>query len=146
LAQIMILTLIIKKSWMKYYNNVLLVRSSLEDAEEERMIIYNKLVRDKIPHIIEKQGKRCEIRVLADEEYEKMLFAKLQEEVQECLSANQSEIVEELADVVEVVYGLLKQKGVTLEEFEHIRLRKKGERGGFDDRLFLTKVWERELF
>jgi predicted house-cleaning noncanonical NTP pyrophosphatase (MazG superfamily) len=111
-----------------------------------RMIIYNKLVRDKIPHIIEKQGKRCEIRVLADEEYEKMLFAKLQEEVQECLSANQSEIVEELADVVEVVYGLLKQKGVTLEEFEHIRLRKKGERGGFDDRLFLTKVWERELF
>jgi predicted house-cleaning noncanonical NTP pyrophosphatase (MazG superfamily) len=146
LAQIMILTLIIKKSWMKYYNNVLLVRSSLEDAEEERMIIYNKLVRDKIPHIIEKQGKRCEIRVLADEEYEKMLFAKLQEEVQECLSANQSEIVEELADVVEVVYGLLKQKGVTLEEFEHIRLRKKGERGGFDDRLFLTKVWERESF
>jgi predicted house-cleaning noncanonical NTP pyrophosphatase (MazG superfamily) len=131
---------------MKYYNNVLLVRSSLEDAEEERMIIYNKLVRDKIPHIIEKQGKRCEIRVLADEEYEKMLFAKLQEEVQECLSANQSEIVEELADVVEVVYGLLKQKGVTLEEFERIRLRKKGERGGFDDRLFLTKVWERELF
>ena len=36
--------------------------------------IYNKLVRDKIPEIIEADGKTCKTEILSDEEYLKMLF------------------------------------------------------------------------
>ncbi len=64
-------------------------------------MIYNKLVRDKIPHIIQENGKRCEFRVLDDQEYKASLRAKLQEEMDECLSANENELVSELADLVD---------------------------------------------
>lgn len=43
-------------------------------------IVYNKLVRDKIPEIIEADGKTCEIEILSDDEYIKMVDAKLDEE------------------------------------------------------------------
>jgi len=106
------------------------------------MKIYNKLVRDKIPQIITEHGKQCEVKILPEEEYEQMLIAKLLEEAKESTDADPSQIVEELADLVEVVYALLQLKGVSREEFDRIRLQKREERGGFDDRVFLIKVWD----
>jgi len=101
------------------------------------MIIYNKLIRDRIPEIIEKSGKKCTIRTLDDEEYIKSLNIKLQEELNEYC---ENEDIEELADLVELVYAILEYKGVSLEEFENIRLKKKDKRGGFDKRIFLESV------
>ena len=46
-------------------------------------IQYNKLVRDKIPEIIEKSGNTCEIEILSNDEYLKMLDMKIEEELQE---------------------------------------------------------------
>ena len=46
-------------------------------------IIYEKLVRDKIPEIIEKSGKQCEIEILSDENYLEMIDKKLDEELAE---------------------------------------------------------------
>lgn len=101
------------------------------------MIIYNKLIRDKIPEIIEKSGNKCTIRNLDDKEYIDSLNKKLQEELNEYY---ENEDIEELADLVELVYSILKYKEISLEEFENIRLQKKDKRGGFDKRLFLLSV------
>lgn len=101
------------------------------------MKVYNKLVRDKIPDIIEAEGRSVKTRILNDEEYRAELNKKLQEEVKEYLDDNN---VEELADIVEVVYGILNSMDVSLEEFENIRKSKADKRGEFQDRVFLEEA------
>lgn len=101
--------------------------------------VYNKLVRDRIPEIIEKSGKKFVIDVMDEEVYKIELNKKLMEEVQEYL---ENESVEEIADILEVIYSILKLKGVTIEEVEHIRKQKKATRGGFDQKIKLIKVIE----
>ncbi len=101
------------------------------------MKIYNKLVRDKIPQIIRADNKQCTTRVLTDVEYLCALKTKLTEEVAEFL---QSESIEELADVVEVVRALVRAKGQTLELLESVRQSKLDRRGGFEKKLFLEAV------
>jgi len=103
-------------------------------------IIYNKLVRDKIPQIIEGSGKTAVVETLDSEAYKKLLDAKLEEELQEYLA---SDTVEELADLVEVVYAILKYKDVDLDTFENIRLIKAAERGAFDKRILLKEVLDK---
>lgn len=48
-----------------------------------KQIQYNKLVRDRIPEIIEASGKTCVTEILSDEAYLKMVDAKLDEEFAE---------------------------------------------------------------
>ena len=99
--------------------------------------IYNKLVRDKIPQIIKQSGKQAIIEEVSGEEYLELLNAKLGEELQEYL---ESESVEELADLVEVVYAIVEHKDVSLQDFEVIRKQKVEERGAFKDKLLLKEV------
>ena len=95
---------------------------------------YHKLVRDKIPEIIENSGKSCETRVLSDEEYLQFLQEKLLEEVAEYRESGSHE---ELADILEVVYALAESIGCTREELLACYEKKHAERGGFRDRVFL---------
>lgn len=105
--------------------------------------MYNKLVRDKIPQIIESNGKQCIAKILNDDEYDAAIKMKLQEELNEFLeSTEQQKQIEELADLVEVVYAFVENKGVKIEEFERIRLRKNEERGGFINKTLLCSVAE----
>lgn len=103
------------------------------------MITYNKLVRDKIPEIILAQGKQCRVSVLKDTEYLINLNLKLEEELEEYLETGE---VEELADLVEVIYAIVESKGITAREFEELRLAKQGQRGAFSKRLYLETVSE----
>ena len=98
---------------------------------------YNKLVRDRIPEIIENSGKTCVCETLPDEQYIEMLNKKLQEEVTEYL---ESGTVEELADIGEVMHAILDYKGIPLEEFQRVRLEKLRERGGFKKKTLLKEV------
>ena len=101
---------------------------------------YNKLIRDLIPEIISNDNNRKAItKVLTDEEYKIELDRKLQEEMQEYL---EDDNVEELADLVEVIYAILDNKKISIEEFEKIRLNKVVKRGAFKEKLFLEKVIE----
>ena len=102
-------------------------------------ITYNKLVRDKIPQIIEQAGKSCICETLPDDLYIQKLNEKLLEEVNEYL---QSESVEELADIGEVMHAILAYKGISVEEFQRVRLAKFTERGGFTQKLLLKEVVE----
>jgi predicted house-cleaning noncanonical NTP pyrophosphatase (MazG superfamily) len=100
------------------------------------MKIYNKLVRDKITDIIEADGRIAKYRILDDNEYRKELNKKLQEEVKEYLDDNN---IEELADIVEVIYGILNSMNVSINEFERIRINKQEERGAFEKKIYLEE-------
>ena len=98
---------------------------------------YNKLVRDLIPEIIEASGKKCSIEILDDEEYIKAIDAKLDEELAEY---HNDQNIEELADLLEVIYAAARARGYSIEELERIRVAKAHERGGFDKRILLKEV------
>lgn len=104
-----------------------------------KSIEYNKLVRDRIPEIIEKAGKQAIVEKVGESQLIKLLNKKLEEELIEYLESGN---VEELADLVEVVYGILDHKGVSIEEFERIRQEKNEKRGAFREGLVLIKVIE----
>lgn len=101
------------------------------------MKVYNKLVRDKIPEIIKAEGRNVKTKVLNDKEYRDELNKKLQEEVKEYLEDNN---IEELADIVEVIYGILNSMDISIEEFEKIRKDKEEKRGAFKEKVFLEEA------
>jgi predicted house-cleaning noncanonical NTP pyrophosphatase (MazG superfamily) len=105
--------------------------------KENNIVEYDKLIRDKIPEIIKDQGKRAVIEVLDADNYKRYLDLKLGEELKEYLEADS---VEELADLVEVIYAILDYKGVSREDFEKIRTSKVQKRGAFKKRLLLNRV------
>ena len=102
-----------------------------------KKIVYNKLVRDKIPEIIEKEGKTCTCSVLSDENYLKMLDEKLNEELAEY---QEDKSMEELADLLEVIKAVALARGSSFEKVEEIRRAKAEKRGGFDKRIYLEEV------
>ena len=102
-------------------------------------IVYNKLVRDKIPEIIEADGKTCETEILSDAEYIEMIDAKLDEELAEYQNDKN---LEELADLLEVIHAAAIARGYSVEELEELRAKKAEKRGGFKDKIFLKKVIE----
>ena len=102
-------------------------------------IIYEKLVRNKIPEIIEKSGKQCEIEILSDEKYLEMIDKKLDEELMEY---HKDKNIEELADLLEVVYAATTARGYSIEDLEKVRSEKAEKRGGFDKKILLKKVIE----
>jgi len=111
--------------------------NEVRDGKSEEIKVYNKLIRDKIPQIIEDNGKKAIIEKVSGQEYLDLLNAKLEKELQEYLD---SQSIEELADLVEVVYAILDCKGVSQQEFEDIRKQKVEERGAFRDKLLLKEV------
>jgi predicted house-cleaning noncanonical NTP pyrophosphatase (MazG superfamily) len=105
------------------------------------MPTYNKLVRDKIPQIIENTGKKFLTESLNDQDYIKYVKEKGYEELDEyCAAETNEEAVEELADLLEVIQALAKHHGSSLEEVEAVRKEKAEKRGGFEEKIFLIKV------
>lgn len=100
---------------------------------------YNKLVRDRIPEIIASDGKTCVCETLSDEDYLRLLDAKLTEELSEY---QESHSLEELADLLEVLRAVAKAHGWTWEELEQARQDKAAKRGGFEKKILLKEVRE----
>lgn len=93
---------------------------------------YNKLVRDKIPEMLDEKGVSYEKRIASAKEYKAELIKKLGEESSEFSEEGN---VEELADVIEVIESL--KKLPEYERVEEVRERKRAERGGFEERIIL---------
>ena len=100
---------------------------------------YNKLVRDRIPEIIEASGKSCVTEILPDEARLRMLDTKLDEELAE-YHADQN--IEELADLMEVIRACAVARGYTIEQLEQVRAEKAAKRGGFEKKILLKEVTE----
>ena len=103
------------------------------------IIKYNKLVRDRIPEIIEVSGKTCKTEILKDEEYIRMIDAKLDEELAEY---HKDQNIEELAGLIEVIYAAAAARGYTIEQLEQVRAEKAEKRGGFQKKILLVEVTE----
>lgn len=99
--------------------------------------VYNKLVRDRIPEMIEASGKECIVEVLPRDAYIQALDMKLNEELAEY---QQSKSLEELADLLEVMGAVVKARGYTWEDLTRVRKEKRAERGAFDQRIYLKEV------
>ncbi|WP_373897310.1 phosphoribosyl-ATP pyrophosphohydrolase [Haloimpatiens sp. FM7315] len=108
------------------------------------MKIYNKLVRDNIPSIIKSSGRSCHTHIASKDEYMERLENKLQEETLEFLEAKnkEGENLEELADIMEVVFALANALGYSEEELIKKRQDKFNERGGFKEGIVLEKVYD----
>lgn len=98
------------------------------------MIEYNKLVRDKIPDIIKTQGETPIIKILKDKEYIEELDKKLIEETNEY---QQTKEIEELADILEVIYSISGARGYSQNDLLEIYQQKHEKRGGFSKKIFL---------
>ncbi|MDR9756292.1 MAG: nucleoside triphosphate pyrophosphohydrolase [Thermoanaerobacterales bacterium] len=101
--------------------------------------IYNKLVRDRIPEIIECSGKKAAIRAAGEAEYKQLLRQKLLEEVNEYMENGSSE---ELADILEVITALAGTHSLSFADLVKMAEEKRKERGGFEERIVLISVEE----
>lgn len=101
--------------------------------------VHNKLVRNRIPELIEASGRTCITEVLPDDAYIRGLDAKLNEELAEY---QESKSLEELADLLEVMGAVVKARGYTWEDLTRLRKEKRACHGAFDQRIFLKEVIE----
>ncbi|WP_229106734.1 nucleoside triphosphate pyrophosphohydrolase [Paenibacillus sp. 1001270B_150601_E10] len=97
----------------------------------------HKVVRDRIPAILDEQGLKYEIKTLSDEDYLEGLIRKLDEEVNEYKA---DRTIEELADILEVVQSIARISGVSKAELEELREKKAAANGGFTKNLYLERI------
>lgn len=98
---------------------------------------FNKLVRDRIPSILESQGIHFETTAMTDTDYRQALRQKLVEEAQEVIEASDRQLINELADVYEVIDTLMQVYDISKDDVLNSQMRKRLERGGFENRLRL---------
>ena len=101
-------------------------------------ITYDKLIRDRIPEIMERAGVRFEVDVLEGGAYREALLAKAVEEAEELRGARAREdVVQELADVLEVLEAVMGVDGIDVAEVREVQAARRDSRGGFERRLVL---------
>lgn len=100
---------------------------------------HNKLIRDRIPEHIKANGGEYEIKVLNAGEFEPALRKKLVEEAVELQKAGEEELVNEMADVLELLRSTAELHGIDFKLVEEKQVSKREKRGGFKKRLFL--IW-----
>jgi predicted house-cleaning noncanonical NTP pyrophosphatase (MazG superfamily) len=103
-------------------------------------VVHRKLVRDRIPEIIQAEGRRPVTRVLDEASYRQALLAKLIEEAQEASQAAAGNLPGELADVLEVLRALTVTADMSWPQLLARAEDKRSRRGGFERRIFLESV------
>lgn len=107
----------------------------------KKEIIYNKLIRDRIPEITLADGWLSKTKILNKKEFVVELKKKILEEAKELNEGKDTKnLIEELADIQEIIDTILKEKSVKFAEFRKIQAQKRKKRGGFTKKLFLIKT------
>ena len=102
---------------------------------------YDKLIRDRIPEIMDEAGVDYEIETLDEADFERALRTKLLEEASEAAEAMvRADLVKELADLQEVAATLMALVGIETDEVERIRAQRRRDRGAFERRLLLKST------
>ena len=104
---------------------------------------YNKLVRDKIPEEINNvKGRKANYRILDNNEYIQELDKKLFEEAHEFIEEHS---IEELADLMEVIETIMKEKNILHKDVEIARELKNKKKGSFKNKVYLINVEQEQL-
>ena len=101
--------------------------------------IYNKLIRDNLIEKMENKGLKVEYHILEEDEYDKELDKKLKEEVNEYI---EDYSIEEMADVMEVIYTIMEHRNIKMEDVEKARIEKRYKNGAFNKKIFLESADE----
>ena len=104
--------------------------------------VKNKLVRDKIPENINSIGRKCNYKILNNHEYLQELDKKLFEEAHEFIEEHS---IEELADLMEVVFAIMKNRNISMEDVENARKIKNSQKGSFNERIYLINVEQEDI-
>jgi predicted house-cleaning noncanonical NTP pyrophosphatase (MazG superfamily) len=105
---------------------------------------YYKLVRDKIPVLIQNNNEEVVVKKVAAKELLSLLKSKMVEEAYELYwSKTDENTIEEMADVLEVIHGVCKAFGMSIDDLEKIAKDKREKRGGFEDGVVLVATKER---
>jgi predicted house-cleaning noncanonical NTP pyrophosphatase (MazG superfamily) len=123
---------------MRHTGATVIPVSPVEPRGDRRM--YHKLVRDRIPVIIQETGGIARVRQLPRSDALQLLKQKLIEEALEVWGADQTTIAEELSDVLEVIEALRKQSQIERDELERVQREKRNKRGGFDQLIYLEET------
>ena len=102
-----------------------------------KKVFHRKLIRDKIPQVIEANGGKYEVRTMGKREFEKELKRKLVEEASELQETKKEDLVNEMADVLELLKSIAEFYKIDFKLLEEKQIQKRKERGGFRKRLFL---------
>jgi predicted house-cleaning noncanonical NTP pyrophosphatase (MazG superfamily) len=108
-------------------------------------VTYNKLVRDRIPEIIEADGRHPVTRVLDEPAYQAALMDKLAEEVEEVRKSEPEGLADELADVLEVLQAIAESHALPWDDIPALAAKKRTKNGAFKHRLFLEHVEAQDL-
>ena len=100
----------------------------------KKTFVLNKLIRDKIlPLMVEEGVEVKELKMERPNQRLDFFKAKIVEEALEVQDASSNEeTTEEIADLLEIIYAYCHKLGISMEEVEDVRLRKKSQKGGFD--------------
>ena len=117
------------------------IRHLISFSYNNIMKIYNKLIRDRIPEIIEKDGNTADIIILSEESFKQAIKEKLIEEATEvCNAQDRDDILSELADLQEVMDTIKQMYNINTLEVNTIQAVKALQRGKFEKRLYLKSV------
>lgn len=98
---------------------------------------HNKLIRDRIPEIIRQAERECKVETISQPEYHQALLKKLVEEAKEAAEAKPDNLVEELADIYEVIDVILANLGIDKNLVLTRQKQKRQDKGGFTKKLRL---------
>lgn len=113
----------------------------IEKKYQKKIIIWNKLIRDRIPAIIIKRGANPEVKAVSKKEAVRLLKEKILEEGQELLETNNRlEMKKEMSDILEIIHSLSEELGIPYRKIEILRKKRAKERGRFKKRLYLIKT------
>ncbi len=119
----------------------LLFRVKMNVRRRSIMKELNKLVRDKVPNLVTKDGGSYTLKLLSPLEHQHEITHKLIEELSEYREAEtKDQAIEELVDMVELIHAAITLHGLTVEEFEEIRQAKKAKKGGFNKGIYLHTI------
>lgn len=131
----MILTLFI---WFSYGTIVGIILRNIKESFNMVTFFCNKLGRDKTVDFCRQTDIEVDCHIMDDQAYKEALLQKLDEEAQEVKSAQYHEMLEELADVQEVVDALVKVYGFTKEQLYETQIKKREHKGGFENKVYIT--------
>lgn len=111
----------------------------MSKVKANKKYYHRKLVRDRIPEIIESKGGSYKAKLLNTKEFRRFLRKKLAEEAKELVGARKNELVNELADVLQLIKSIAELESIPFKSIESKRKKKEKKVGAFKKQIFL--VW-----